>query len=581
MTEKELQKLCDAIEYSNRQLEKPRRERVNAVSQFVGYHYSRNGAKRKTPINLLELAVTIYVRLLAARAPKCIVRTDVPSLRPFAADMEIALNQIPGEINLSATLRRAVVEAIFSMGVVKVGVGATVDDSKIGDEPFVSIVQMDDYFCDMTARCWEEVQYEGNDYWMDTAQIKELYGADIAEDEYHGDSPDGQPQAKSIGTDESGVPFRARVLLRDVYLVRENRLVTYAVSTRKVLRDVPWDGPEGSPYIKLWFSDVPGNLLPLPPVAVWQDLHELANGLFRKLAKQANAKKTVAAFQGGNDEDIARLRAAADGDGIRYNGGKPEQITLGGIDQPGLAFLLQVRDLHSALAGNLDSLGGLSPQADTAAQEKLISEASSARIRAMGDATIEFAKAVFRRLAWYVWTDPVRERTIVKKISGHLGGLAITKKWTPETRDGDFLDYNFDIDVFSMQDDSPTTRVQKFLTAYERVMLPMLPQLQAQGAQIDLKAVLKWVGKNSNLPELSEFVMFPDAMPEPERAPAGGSPRPEYISTKAPVTHRTYERINRPGATRQGRDAALMQVLLGGNPQQAEKAGLSMSRGVG
>ena len=320
--------------------------------------------------------------------------------------------------------------------------------------------------------------------------------------------------------------------------------------------------------------------MPLAPVAVWRDLNELANRLFRKLAKQTMGRKAVAAFQGGNEEAITRLKNAQDGEAIRYDGAAPEQIVIGGTDQGGVAFFLQTWDRFNLIAGNIDSLGGLSPQADTATQEKLISESSSVRLHAMADATIEFAKAIFKRLAWYLWTDPVRERTLVKTATGRPNDrLSITKKWTPETRDGDFLDYNFDIDVFSMQDDSPATRVQKFLTAYERVILPMLPQLQEQGAQIDLRAVLEWIGENSNLNELSDFVLFPNQSPE-RRAPSGGSPTPQYVSTKAPVTRRTYERVNRPGATRQGRDAALMQTLLGGNPQQAEKAALSAGRSM-
>jgi hypothetical protein len=106
------------------------------------------------------MAVSIYLRLLAARAPKCIVGTDNSALRPFAADMEIVLNQLPKEIDLRSTLRRAVVEAMFSMGVVKVGIGGTNDNRNIGDEPFVSVVQKLLGNC----RCFREVQFASQCY---------------------------------------------------------------------------------------------------------------------------------------------------------------------------------------------------------------------------------------------------------------------------------------------------------------------------------------------------------------------------------------------------------------------------------
>ena len=107
-----IQKLHEKIEWSRQKLATPCRNRVEAVKQFVGRNYADNGSDKRVPVNLLELAVTIYVRLLAAHAPRCLVRTEYPELRPFAADMECVLNQIPEEIGLERTLRDAVLEAM-------------------------------------------------------------------------------------------------------------------------------------------------------------------------------------------------------------------------------------------------------------------------------------------------------------------------------------------------------------------------------------------------------------------------------------------------------------------------------------
>lgn len=574
------EKLCDAVDDSRQKMERFLDNRREAIKEFVGMHYSDNGSLRRVPTNFLELAITIYVRLLSARTPRCMVNTDIASLRPFAADMEAALNQIPGDIHLGETLRRAVVEAIFSMAVVKVGIvprGKT-EDGKPYAEPFVSLVQLDDYFVDMSAKSWDEIQFEGNEYWMEVDQVREFYGVDLAEDDYSGTSSSGTEQAKAIENNSHTEIYNGRVLLRDVYVVRENKMVTYAVQTKQILRCIDWDGPEGTPYIRLWFTDVPGNLMPLAPVAVWRDLHELGNSIFRKLAVQADSKKTVAVFQGGNDEDIQRLKNASDGSGIRYNGSKPEAIAIGGVDPQTLGFFLQLKDLYNMFAGNLDSLGGLSPQADTATQEKLITEATGARMQNMSDRTVEFAQAIFKRLAWYLWTDPVRERTI-HKIANKQYGIGISKKWTPETRDGDFLDYNFEIDVFSIQDDSPATRVQKVITAFERVIFPLMPMMEQQGAYIDMKELTDYVGKNSNIPELSSFLKFQSAPPEEEQI--RGNPTPALAEPrKSPYSRHVYERVNRPGATRHGRDDVLSRILMGANAQSSEVNALSAGRSM-
>ena len=566
---KDIKYIDECIDWSKKLLERRCDERRDAVKQFVGSHYSDNGSQKKVPTNMLEMALTIYLRLLAANAPQCVVSVKDAALKPFAKTFELVLNQIPDEIKLSETIRDVVMEAMFSIGIVKIGVAETSDNPKIGDEPFVSLVQIDDYFCDMSARNWGEVQYEGNEYWMDVEDIAKMYGVDLKEDDYNGASERGDDQAKSVEMNESALPLYGRVLLRDVYLVKENRMITYAVNAKKVLRDVPWDGPEGSPYVKLWFNSVPGNLMPLAPVSVWEDMHELANQIFRKLANQATAKKTVTAFQSGLDEEIQRFKTAQDGEAINYNGTAPETLSVGGVDSGNLAFYIQIRDLFSIFAGNLDSLGGLSPQSDTAAQDKLISEAASARVRAMADAVIAFAKEIFRRLAWYTWTDPVRERVVYKTASKKFN-INLREEWTPETRDGDFLDYNFDIAVFSMQDDSPSVRMQKLTNVFNTFIIPLQPMFAEMGVQIDLKELFDYIGANSNMPELANIVKFA-GMPVVSNVQKAEAATPTYIPHKSPVSHRVYERVNRPGATERGKNAALVQTLLGGNPQNAEK----------
>lgn len=78
METKEINKLDESVKWSLRKLEKFRETTTKAVKQYVGSHYGEGGANRKVPVNLLELATTIYVRLLAARAPKCVVGTHFP-----------------------------------------------------------------------------------------------------------------------------------------------------------------------------------------------------------------------------------------------------------------------------------------------------------------------------------------------------------------------------------------------------------------------------------------------------------------------------------------------------------------------
>jgi hypothetical protein len=561
-------RLRTAVDWSIRQLATPKRNRVEAVKQYVGSHYADNGAERHVPTNFLELAITIYTRLLAARAPRAIITTHASSLRPFARDMELAINQMPDEMDLASTLRRSVMEAMFSWATVKVGLASsgTVILGHDYGKPFADLISADDYFLDMSAKARNGVQFEGNDYWIPVEDARALWGKNDIEPDQHtivGDQ--GQTRAESITANEGAELYADQVWCRDVWIPKNRKLVTYGVKSLKVFNIVDWDGPDHGPYHTLGFSDVPGNLLPLPPVALWRDLHELGNSLFRKLGRQADSKKSVAAFQGGNDDDVEALKKATDGEGIRYIGAKPEQITVGGIDAPTLAFYLQVRDLYSYFTGNIDSLGGLAPSTETVGQDRLLSDAANSRLQAMSEATIDFARNIFKALAWYEWTDPVRQRIIAKPVKGT--DISIRRIWSDETRSGDFLDFNLDIDVFSMQDNSPSTQMQKVGAALTNYVFPVLPQVEAQGGQINMQKLVGIISKLSNVPELTEIVQFKE--PSEDAQQPKGNPTP---TTKPANTTRTYERVSRPGATRAGKDDVLSRVLMGGNVQPAEAA---------
>lgn len=560
----DFERMKTAVDWSIKQMAKPRQLRIDAIKQYVGAHYADNGNEKRVPTNFLELAVTIYTRQLAARAPRVMIEANSPSLRPYALNMSLAINQIPDEIHLGNTLRKAVVEAMFAFAVAKVGIASSGKVSLGHDEGsvFVDLVSLDDYFCDMSATSRDAIQYEGNDYWVCLDDARAMSGGEkIEADKHTVTGSQGERRADGISVGEGADLYEEKVWLRDVWLPESKKVVTYGVKSGKILRTVDWNGPACGPYHVLGFSDVPGNLFPLPPVALWRDLHELGNNLFRKLGRQADSKKTVAAFQGGNDDDANALKNASDGEGIKYSGQKPESITVGGIDAPTLAFYMQVRDLFSYFAGNLDTLGGLAPQSSTVGQDKLLAQSASARLKTMSEQTVDFAKGIFKSLAFYEWEDPIKERTIEKVVPGT--DVSIRKKWTVADRKGKFDDYNFDIDVYSMQDDSPSEKLQKIGMAMERFVFPALPLLQAQGGQIDFKELLSLIGRLGNIPELSDLVKFQnsDTMNENQAEAQGGEQEPPGMPAN---TTRTYERVGRSGATQAGKTANMMQALMTG-----------------
>ena len=158
---KQFDRLRDAIKWSNTQLDYPREQRVQSIEQFVGSHHTEGGFDRPVPVNMLKLAVDIFVRMLAPKSPRGMIETRQRDKRALANTFELALNEIPRDIGYDLTQRRLITEALFSLGILRIGLETV--DRVMGEnygKPFADLITIDDYFCDMTARHFDELRYE-------------------------------------------------------------------------------------------------------------------------------------------------------------------------------------------------------------------------------------------------------------------------------------------------------------------------------------------------------------------------------------------------------------------------------------
>lgn len=562
-------RLTESVDWSIKRLDMVRRERFRAIRQYVGTHYSEGGADRKVPVNFLQLAIKTYQRALAARIPRALLSAKVPGMKPIAADLEIAVNLIPDEIALGKTFRRFVKEALFTMGILKMGLHSV--GNLLGHnygEIFVDLITLDDYVLDMTAKERAHIQYEGNDYWVtrdelrdspefSNAQIEKL--SEEEEDDYVlGEN--GQYTAQAVGIGESSVTaFKKRIHLRDLWLPQEGLVVTYAVKSKTLVDQVEWDerAPCG-PYAILGLDDVPGNLLPLAPSGLWMDLHELSNALFRKLSKQADGAKSVMAFREGDETGATNFKDAFHGDGITYTGAEPRELKTSGVDSKTLAFFLTVKELQSYYSGNIDALGGLAPQTETLGQDRLLTESASAQLRDMQGLVVEVARDVFRMLAYYEWKNPVKERTLKKPIPG-LEGQVLEVPWNRSSRQGDFNAFDLEIDVYSLIDDSPNLKLQRLGLIMQQYILPFMPLIERDNGIVNVQALLNLVAKYADLPELRNLVTFPTDDPSEQQQ------NMRIHGAQSPGGLRQYEHVSRP-ATPGGASSnqSLIQQLLAG-----------------
>lgn len=581
-------RLVSSVKDSRQKLKPFRDKRTELIKTFCGSGY---GDSKSKPVflALLTMATNIYVRQLAVRAPTARITSPFAELRPLAKNWSLACADAAKDTHFGVTLRRAVTDSLFSpKAVVKVGLERVGEQETYGEtvdmtDPFIRKISFDDYVCDMSARSANLPAYEGDVYYLSKEEVGKLYSAElkgmqVEPDQLSMQDETGAQRAESVshGQTTGDDSLKKLIALQDIYLPEFNMMATYLVQKPdRALKIIQFDSPEESVYHSLWYTSVPDNAMPLPPFSILSNIHNFANELCRRIYAQAHKHKRLVGFS--DEETAKRFSTAEDGTGIHWEGQQPQNIEAGGIDNNNFAMFVQLKDLFSWAAGNLDSLGGLSPMSETLGQDEMLSKSAGAQLADMQDSTAEFARKIFRQIAWYEWTDPIRERVLQKQIPGTDEFIAVD--WTPETRQGDFLDFNFDIVAHSMREDSPASKLQKLQGALNQFVLPLMPFMQQQGLTVDVRRMNEIIGDYSNLPELEQIIIPMD----PAMSPGGGqgegpagNPTP---SVKPAQTKRTYERINRPGATRVGKDAALVQTLIGGKPQASERA--AMGRPVG
>jgi hypothetical protein len=178
---------------------------------------------------------------------------------------------------------------------------------------------------------------------------------------------------------------------------------------------------------------------------------------------------------------------------------------------------------------------------------------------------VKFAKAAGRDLGWYMHVDPNISIDVVHRIAGT--DIEMPDRYSPETREGDFWQYNFSLSPYSMQDLTPNQRLMVVRQAIQD-FAPLLPLMQEQGWGFEFGKLAAMYSEFSEVPEILDVVVNQGEPPEPASGPVGQEPR------QAPHTVREQVRRNVPGASQRGHDQVMEQLLSGGNPQESQKAAL-------
>ena len=517
-------RLAEGVRRSFRRLKRYRQHRLSFMREFAGQYYTsdRGAGVSSTgpePLNTIYNVVSLMLPHLAFQNPKSLVTTDSLNLRPESKKLELALDRLYKEIDLWKTLRISITDALLSVGIVKVGLTSggqiyEVDGYQHDNgQPFCDAVDLDDYIIDPDARRREEAWFEGNRYKLPLSFLKDSEGynqkvvdtlrpRDRFTRNQSGEAPVEELSRRSrVDTEE----YIDQVDLIDLWLPKENMVVTIAGDINNVqgfVKETSWEGPERGPYEMLGFNWVPNNALPLSPIAVLFDLHVMINKQARKLGRQADRQKDLVLYDKRNEDEAEGIKNASDGEMVGVgNVDRFRQVSMGGVNDKGFQNLQWLEGEFSRNAGNTDLLGGVVAQSDTVGQDQLLMQNASIKIDDMRTQTHRFTQRIAERLAWYLVSDPLIELPMIKEI----GGVPVPVTYSAEEREGDFIDFNFDIQPYSMQADTPSRKYQRLQQVMMDVVVPTIQLAAAQGMTLDVQKLTNIAADTTNLPELKEI----------------------------------------------------------------------------
>lgn len=521
-------RLGEVVKYNYRELKPFRDVRQLNVEAARGHYYRTKDDPPdavRDPVNMMDQFVQILVRSFVQSNPKVRVtsRSNPKAARIFQEHLNITIQ----EIDLLGTLRRSVQEAILGyMGIAFCGITTENDP---GGEVFVDSVALPDFVVDLAHDEFSQADIMGHRF---ARRIGELLDDPNYDSELVGKLKSRRSGRSELDdrkdrwdyNEDQGSLFD----WVDIWsiLVQPANLVVYMTDDTAVntpLRVESFDGPEFGPYPLLGFDRVLDELMPNSRAAMMLDMHDFVNSQYRRIFMKEDQAAEYFTYEGGGEQDARQVRDAMDGGLYQVNSNNAvKRRTKGGTNPQALATAIHGRQLFDELSGNLRLLGGVGPIAETATQERLANVNASRLVRDMQLQVVAFTKRILQNIAWYEWTHPTRTRRVELKVGRN--GTAVSEMWSPEIREGDFIEHEIDIVPDSMEHRSSAQQLEHLIKAIQTVVIPAMQMPSERPVVLKTPELLRKYSELDNLPELAEVVDYAvdDAFVS---TPAGGAPR--------------------------------------------------------
>lgn len=591
----DIPRLLLATQAAGQQMEPYRKTRRETIAKYAGPHWSTETAHANRPINFLSLYMQIVSRNLVSHDPRATMTTFEREHRRVASGLQDWGNDEMARMGLGNKLHRLVMDGLLSLGIMKVGLTDPVmaETSGWGEkygQPYARPVSLDDFRFDPHARAIEEASWYACRYRvsLDALKASKMYGPakDLVgqRDRQHNEA--GDEKANMLGRQyisDDLIEAYEHVELWEYYLPRERMILTFltddtgAPSVSEFLDnkmpyfEADYVGPSCGPYHFLGYIPVPDNPMPKGPILDALDMDKHLNNVFWKCIRQAARAKVNLLYGAGAEADVKKVQDAGDGEAIRVdNPEMTKSVEWGGASQGNLLFVEVLWQYLNKISGNIEVMGGLGAQADTATQEKLLNANTSRSVQDMQRTTVSCTAKIVESLAWYWHHHPQKE---MESFRQYQGVAPIRRVIRPaERRMVPFERLKIQVDPYSLNHQSPAERLAFVNRAVVDIVMPLMPLMREQGIYLDLNKLLELNAKYGNSPDLQEVIRYADP---PAQAMEGDGRNEEPAMPTS--TSRTYERVSKSSATEPGQSRAVQQALAGKNPGGSRQtAGLQL-----
>ena len=484
------------------------------IGAYTGQYYAQDhGTLGAEPLNMAFTAVRALVPNLISRNPQSVVGSDYLMYRPYGELLALALDYVSKKQALPLILQRGLIDAIFTMGIYKVGLmssdslvyfsGEAVDPGTL----YFDTVDFDNYTFDPNARQLEKAAFVGEIIRVERDEIlaSGLYNNGIIERLPSSAYTDmnSKDKVRDLSMNNINKPvtdsLHDSIDLLELWLPGPNVTVTLPYKSSvgdTFLREETFYGPDEGPYTYLSLTPpVPNNPIPVSMAGVWHDLHHIGNRIAKKTLDQAEAQKDILAYRGDSADDAQEIVSARNLETVRVeNPDGVQMYSIGGQNPQNQQMVAQILSWFDQFSGNTSMLAGTSLDTNVATVANILQQGAATGIAYMKGQFKIATEEVLRKAAWYLHTDPliqlplVRRETIpaeydITPTEVRMIAPPRTQETQvfliPEARRGDFLDFAFSIKEDSMAPINWQFRLQQL----EILLIKIIPAA-AQASQI-------------------------------------------------------------------------------------------------